>query len=1360
MAINGFNASVEELNVNFACVTWDAQIGYPFAASQAINKVVKLCGGLEVASKTVILLCPVNTNFTGIPSKFQYAQQAILLLPKKTLSNNDMTYLWKNKTIERFYNGQGDATNSSGTPCIFSFDKIPEFQFTGIHLYDNSISFDVPPARDITTYPTPATRVALGADSDWATFVVDGYDATGTPPVYESQINTTWLTDFFTKYGDKGVIPFCVMTMTPNINVTSSGSTPVVTTLAALTDVSLGTLPTLHTTTRLSYVPTTSKWQNVPVLQLHEWTYKLNYATPPDESTFLFNNNTVSLANRLAIHKISLAKYQDDNWLTGAVDVTRKNLLKIESNTFALIYRISGAPVDYGTWKLYTITYVDGYGNAIVPDDVCQFSVIDDTPIIDATNVGTGLGVYDSKSGQQLRFKAIDTGTGLMASTSPGNAINIALSATLDDLGDVNLTTPPTVNQVLQFNGADWVAGSLPTSSLNNFTATVDPTNTNDSSQGYSVGSQWLNTTVNQLWFCASAAVGNAKWRVSTTDYSSNNVRASSKAVIVSGNHNVAMGFDATVISGNDSVVIGRNSAVDGSASVAIGHTTDVQDNGCVGIGYAAVAASNRSVAIGYQATSNQNGSVALGPGATTTLTERLALGFNGNSNINVGTQFTRLPTNIDGTARQILMRDTDLGTRDLTDVSTTVPTNGQVLQYNSTSTKYEPVTLPTAPITAIANVGTGTGSVYKDVTTGTANLRSVIAGSNQMTVSTTTNEISLDVNPSNIPISSLSGVSITTPANAQVITYDTASTSWKNSALPVDSVQNVGAGAGQVYRDTVNGDVSLRTLTPGSNKLSVAVVGDTVALDVVPSNITIGSLSGAPTGAVVGTTDTQTLSNKSLVDSSTFFTDDLTPAKIAQFQCSSLPTGTTTFTFPATGGELVTTGTAVINGGNATGTVTVGTNANTNLIFKTNNSNKFEILNNAATLRGVTSVGNIAIAGAAAAVGTVAGSVTIVGGTGNSAASGSVFINAGPQGAGGGASDGSVSIYSGLSLSVTSRNNTANNQSNGAMSFTTGSAGLTSGAISLTTGSAASTVVGISTGSINLTTGSTASALAASGSVGNINLTCGTASTPVGTAKNGGNIVLTASRGQQGGNNGIVRLNTDTNAGYEFASIAGSAVRLIFNGASLTTTRSLFFQDMDGTAVVCDNGSFPSANMNFYLSSPDEGHKLVYDNTASRWTNRIQPYFIFSPYSCLTSALSGQYTYFMFFTVTEKCTYNNCELYSVVGATGGSRCAIYTGLPTGGVATTRLAETNTVASTTSTNEISYAFSAAVTLNPGTNYTFAFTTEAAPSWACINGFSDNTFCRYNTTYYTSFPADLGGVTFTGPATERYLVCLK
>ena len=46
----------------------------------------------------------------------------------------------------------------------------------------------------------------------------------------------------------------------------------------------------------------------------------------------------------------------------------------------------------------------------------------------------------------------------------------------------------------------------------NNFTAVVDPTDFNDQTQGFSVGSRWFNTAAGRAWVCLSAVTNLATW--------------------------------------------------------------------------------------------------------------------------------------------------------------------------------------------------------------------------------------------------------------------------------------------------------------------------------------------------------------------------------------------------------------------------------------------------------------------------------------------------------------------------------------------------------------------------------------------------------------------------------------------------------------------------------------------------------------------------------------------------------------------------------------------------------------------------------------------------------------------------------
>lgn len=73
---------------------------------------------------------------------------------------------------------------------------------------------------------------------------------------------------------------------------------------------------------------------------------------------------------------------------------------------------------------------------------------------------------------------------------------------------------PPAGSASTKFLRADatWAVPAGGSGPQNNFTATSDPTVSNDTTQGYSVGSEWFNTVTNQYWKCFSATTGAADW--------------------------------------------------------------------------------------------------------------------------------------------------------------------------------------------------------------------------------------------------------------------------------------------------------------------------------------------------------------------------------------------------------------------------------------------------------------------------------------------------------------------------------------------------------------------------------------------------------------------------------------------------------------------------------------------------------------------------------------------------------------------------------------------------------------------------------------------------------------------------------
>lgn len=95
----------------------------------------------------------------------------------------------------------------------------------------------------------------------------------------------------------------------------------------------------------------------------------------------------------------------------------------------------------------------------------------------------------------------------------------------VQDMADVDGDMAPNNNDGLVFDSAQsrWVATTVPDpNDRNNFSATSDPTTGDDEADGYQPGSIWINTTSDDAFICVDATEGAAVWKDLNADPESN----------------------------------------------------------------------------------------------------------------------------------------------------------------------------------------------------------------------------------------------------------------------------------------------------------------------------------------------------------------------------------------------------------------------------------------------------------------------------------------------------------------------------------------------------------------------------------------------------------------------------------------------------------------------------------------------------------------------------------------------------------------------------------------------------------------------------------------------------------------------
>ena len=131
-------------------------------------------------------------------------------------------------------------------------------------------------------------------------------------------------------------------------------------------------------------------------------------------------------------------------------------------------------------------------GVTSTPTTLSGYGIGDAAPLSHVGTGGTAHAVVTTSS------------NGFMSSADKLKLDNIASGATKVE---ASLT-----NGNIKVNGSELVVYTEP---KNNFSATTAPTVSNDSSQGYSVGSQWIDTITDSFYVCANNSVGAAVWILS-----------------------------------------------------------------------------------------------------------------------------------------------------------------------------------------------------------------------------------------------------------------------------------------------------------------------------------------------------------------------------------------------------------------------------------------------------------------------------------------------------------------------------------------------------------------------------------------------------------------------------------------------------------------------------------------------------------------------------------------------------------------------------------------------------------------------------------------------------------------------------
>jgi hypothetical protein len=182
------------------------------------------------------------------------------------------------------------------------------------------------------------------------------------------------------------------------------------------------------------------------------------------------------------------------------------------------------------------------------------------------------------------------------------------------------------------------------------------------------------------------------------------------------------------------------------------------------------------------------------------------------------------------------------------------------------------------------SNIGTGLG-LFKQKNSLDLQFKSLLAGSNKVTIASTTNEISVDVNESNLSLNNLSGVVSTTKGGTglsslgggnQILGINNGATGFEYKTIAAGSgininhsantitfsatssgenntASNIGIGSG-IFKQKNGVDLQFKSLLSGSNKITISSTTNEVTLNINENNLSVNNLNGIASTTKGGT--------------------------------------------------------------------------------------------------------------------------------------------------------------------------------------------------------------------------------------------------------------------------------------------------------------------------------------------------------------------------------------------------------------------------------------------------------------------------------------------------------------------------